>query len=357
MDSIIYDLWLSLKVGTNTAFCRDLLDEMGSAEEVYNQSFEENSILSDKDLTDAENEYNKCTDEKVCLVSYTDEIYPQSLKDTENPPLVLYCKGNVNLLKRPLLTVAGSRKCSPDGKVNAKRFVKSAYGCGIVPVIPFSAGIEAEVAKCVDECIAVMPCGIDKTYPAKHYALKNKLISDGGLVMSAQPLKTPALGHNIVSRNHLVAALSPCSFIVEAGENSGTGIIFNKCLEYSKRCFVIPGSINSPYYAGSNSFLKKGATAVTEPEDIINFYTVMYPDVIENKKEEAVAENITVSATDEEIYDSSENAIIKALSGCRLNYDELVEKSSLSASDAASAITMLEMMGVIENIGGVFAVK
>lgn len=355
MDSIIYDLWLSLKVGTNTSFCRDLLDEFGSAENVYNQNFKENDILSDKDLTDAENEYSKCMTQKVCLISYTDEIYPNSFKDTENPPLVLYCKGNVDLLKRPMITVAGSKKCSPDGKINARRFVSAMYDSGIVPVTPFSPGIEAEVAKSVDECIAVMPCGIDKTYPAKHYNLKNKLISGGGLVLSAQPLSTPALGYNIVSRNHLVAALSDCSFIVEAGENSGTAIIFNKCLEYSKRCFVIPGSISSPFYVGNNSFLKKGATAVTQPQDIINFYTVMYPDIIENSQETLYDDTVLVS--DDEIYDDCENSILKALSGCRLNYDELVEKSSLSASEAASAITTLEMIGVIENIGGVFAVK
>ena len=355
MDSIIYDLWLSLKVGTNTSYCRDLLEEYETAENVYNQTFEENNVLSDKDLTDAENEYKKCIDEKVCLLAYTDELYPQNLKDSENPPLVLYCKGNINLLKRPLITVAGSKKCSQEGKINVKRFVSSLYNSGIVPVTPFSIGIEAEVARSVDECIAVIPCGIDKTYPAKHYSLKNKLISGGGLVISAQPMSTPALGYNIVSRNHLVAALSDCSFVVEAGENSGTAIIFNKCLEYSKRCFVIPGSINSPFYAGNNSYLKKGATAVTQPEDIINFYTVMYPEIINNNIETVC--NDIVWTEDDEHYSNSENAVMKALSGNRLSYDELVEKSKLSAPEAASAITTLEMMSVIENIGGIFAVK
>jgi len=355
MESVIYYLWLSLKAGTSTSEFCELLEEYGSSEDIYNMNFDSDNILSDKDLTYAQKEYDKCCEEKVCIVSYTDEIYPQSLREIDNPPLVLYCKGNVSLLKRPLLSVAGTKNCSNDGKNYARRFAKSVYENNIVPVTPFSPGIEAEVCKSVDEVIVIMPCGIDKTYPAKQFSLKNKIIKDGGLVITEQPLGMGAIAHNIVSRNRLIAAISLYSLIIQAHKESNTGIIFDFCQRYGRGCFVIPGDITNPYYEGCNSFIKRGGILVTEPQDIINFYRLIYPDVVTEHKETEV--NIVSHKIENDRTNPSEKAIIDALNISKLNYDELVEKSGLSASEAASAVTMLEMLGIIENTGGVFSVK
>ena len=79
MENTVYWLWLSLKVGINTSKCRELLEEYGTAEAIYKMNFSEKDILADKDLTAAQNELDRCNEERVCVVTYADEIYPENL--------------------------------------------------------------------------------------------------------------------------------------------------------------------------------------------------------------------------------------------------------------------------------------
>lgn len=362
MEDIIYGLWLSLTAGVNNSQVKEVLDLFKDFKSIYDNiekvaGYFKDSIckkLMEKDLSYAEDEYRKTIEKKIILVSYYDDIYPSTLKDIPSPPVLLYCKGNVNLLSEPCLSVAGSRKCSQDGKKNTSIFVRSINNSGITPVSGFSAGIEAEVCRRVNNCIIITPCGVDVTYPAKQFSLKNTVLKNGGLIISEQPLGMKALPGNFYPRNRIVAGISPYTFIVEAGDKSRTEMIFNLCDIYQRKVFTIPGSIYSEHYIGNNKYLKNGAIPVTEPCDIINFYKLIYPEITDDEIKSEPSD--TVFAEDNTL-DDDQNKILKILSEKQVMYDELIEKANIPPNKIASALTMLEMLGKIENTGGHFKLK
>ena len=361
MEDIIFDLYFALILGVNTESFIELLEKHGSCKEIFNNldSIKDgfsNSVINKfckKDLDFAIKEYENCIYKKIQIISYTDNNYPALLKEADNPPLVIYCKGNLSLLKNPLITIAGSKRCSSEGKDNARKFTKIFSNAGITPVCGFSKGIEAEVCRANEKCVVISPCGLDITYPANQFSIKEKVLENGGLFISELPTGSKALGVNIVNRNRLLAALSPYCLIVEAGENSGTEIIFDNCLAYNRPCFVIPGSIRSQYNKGSNNMLKKGGVVATDPDDIINFYKIAYPFLCNVEFDSPALE-------DEYTFNSNlgecENAILKLLSVSPEKSETISEKLDFSASETASALTMLEMLGTIEEVNGYFKI-
>lgn len=360
MEEIIYGLWFHLTMGANNSDIKEILDSFNSFREIYENahviadSFKDSvkNKLIEKDLSVAQMEYEKTVKHKVVLISYYDDIYPEAFKDFNFPPSVIYCKGNLKLLEKPKLTIAGTKKCSHDGRKNGKVFAEEIAKWGITPVSGFSSGIESDVCHLVKECIIILPCGIDVTYPAKNFSLKNDVINNGGLIISQQPMGEKAYPYNFVPRNRLLSVLSDYTFIVEAGDPSGTEIIFNLCQEHTKSVFTIPGNIHSPFYAGNNKFLKKGAIPVTEPCDIINFYKLIYPSIKENEIEIKESE----PEFSEEVT-SDEELVLTSLAEKPMTYDELIDKTKIPPGVMASVLTMLEIFGKIESAGSYFRLK
>lgn len=207
------------------------------------------------------------------LITLADAYYPQRLLSIDQPPPVLYAKGNLQMLKRPGLAIVGSRHATPQGESTAEQFAESLCRAGFAVVSGLALGIDGAAhrgaLKADGATIAVVGTGLDIVYPARHKGLAHQIVQYG-LLLSEYPLGTPSLTHNFPRRNRIISGLSEGCLVVEANIDSGSLITARQAIEQGREVFAIPGSIHSPVSKGCHALIKQGAKLVESTEDIVS---------------------------------------------------------------------------------------
>lgn len=194
-----------------------------------------------------------------CITIF-DKEYPKCFFDLKYPPLVLYYKGDISLLKDGnIIGVVGSRKPC-DYSLKAVEYVvdkskDSTYISGL------ALGIDAKVHDYSNKSIGVLGCGIDYVYPAYNKYLYNKLIKNG-LIISEYPGLVKPLGYHFPFRNRIIAALSKEVNIMQLTERSGTMTTINEALELGKEIKVLPFSVFSDPNIYNNKLINEGASII-----------------------------------------------------------------------------------------------
>lgn len=213
------------------------------------------------------------------VVPLGDAFYPPSLLDIEDPPLLLYLAGRLDL--RPdagrSLAVVGSRNPTPQGALNARHFSQALAEAGLTIVSGLALGIdgaahEGALAGHADAglaTVAVVGTGLDRVYPKRHHALAHR-ISERGWLLSEYPLGTPPLAAHFPRRNRLIAGLSSATLVVEAALESGSLITARLAAEQGKDVFAIPGSIHAPQARGCHALIRQGAKLVESAQDVLD---------------------------------------------------------------------------------------
>lgn len=117
--------------------------------------------------------------------------------------------------------------------------------------------------------MAVVGCGLDRVYPEENRWIYNKIIANGGAIISEYVIGTKPLAQNFPRRNRIISALSEALIVVEAKEKSGTLITVDFALEQGKDIYVVPGNIDSLNSVGTNDLIKQGAKVLTKIDDIL----------------------------------------------------------------------------------------
>ena len=239
------------------------------------------------------------------VITLGDGAYPTSLLATEDPPVLLYATGQVQLLESrsnqapaqsspaqtaidsivdsglaSALAVVGSRNPTPQGEQNARQFARHLSAAGLTIVSGLALGVDGAAhegaLQAVDETaparrlatVAVIGTGIDRVYPRQHRALAHR-IARHGLILSEYPLGTPPLPGNFPKRNRLIAGLAQGTLVIEAALQSGSLITARLAAEQGKEVFAIPGSIHSPQSRGAHALLRQGAKLVETAQDVL----------------------------------------------------------------------------------------
>ena len=207
------------------------------------------------------------------LIAITDPDYPDLLRQTADPPPVLFANGRHSLLKGPALAVVGSRNPTPAGAENARAFAAALSRAGITVVSGLARGIDgAAHASALGQpgsTIAVLGVGPDVIYPKAHRGLQEQ-IAAGGCVVSEMP---PGMGlqrYAFPRRNRIIAGLSLGCLVVEAATGSGSLITARDALEAGREVMAIPGSIHSPQSRGCHRLIRQGAVLVETLADILD---------------------------------------------------------------------------------------
>ncbi len=205
-----------------------------------------------------------------------DEDYPTSLASIPDPPLILYTRGNRELLKHHLLSVIGSRKPSPNAKKKIDFLLPPLIHHDISIVSGLAYGIDSMSHRITLEekgkTIAVLAFGFNHIYPASHVGLY-QAIEKEGLLVTEYPPETKPQRWQFPERNRIISGLSQATLIIEAAIKSGTMITADQALEQGKEVFVVPDSIFLPEAAGCLKLLQEGATPVAKPEDLLNSWS------------------------------------------------------------------------------------
>ncbi len=213
------------------------------------------------------------------VVALGDAAYPAALLNIEDPPLLLYMSGRLDL---PLdsgrsLAIVGSRNPTPQGALNARQFAMALAEQGLTIVSGLALGIDGAAhegalagMRDVDRLatVAVVGTGADRVYPKSHHALAYR-ISAHGLIISEYPLGTPPLAANFPRRNRLIAGLSSATLVVEAALQSGSLITARLAAEQGKDVFAIPGSIHATQSRGCHALIRQGAKLVESAQDVL----------------------------------------------------------------------------------------
>lgn len=206
-------------------------------------------------------------------ISIFDKEYPESLKNIFDPPIKLYIAGDYSLLNKTKIAIIGCRKYSEYGRSCANYFASELAKKDIVIVSGLAKGIDSfSHNACIDaggKTIAVIGSGLDVIYPEENKWLYNKIIKEGGLIVSEYPLGTKPLKYHFPARNRIISAISDGVLVIEAKEKSGTLITVDFALDQGKNIFVVPGNINSSNSIGTNNLIKEGAKLVQNLSDIL----------------------------------------------------------------------------------------
>lgn len=202
----------------------------------------------------------------------SDARYPEQLRQTPDPPPVLYGVGDPGALESGL-AVVGSRKATPYGLAIARLMAGWAARQGIVVVSGGAIGCDqAAHLAALDEggrTVAVLGCGADIDYPRGASSLLGELRGgESGCVVSEQPWNTPPLRWAFARRNRIIAGLANAVLIVEASLPSGTFSTADFALDAGRQVLVVPGSIFAPECLGSNRLIRQGATPITDVSDL-----------------------------------------------------------------------------------------
>ena len=284
MKDIEYWIWLSRIEGLNPRFLNDLLEKYKSPEKIWGKTKEE--LLEDgiKEKYACEitsNRYRENLDKyvkymkenNIDIITINDKQYPDKLKVIYDPPIVLYIKGNKNILNEKSIAIVGCRLCTNYGKNIAKEIAYELSLNSINIVSGLAKGIDSFAHKgsliAKGKTIAVVGCGLDRVYPEENRELFKSIIENNGAIISEYVIGTKPLAQNFPKRNRIISGISNGLIVVEAKEKSGTLITVDFALEQGKDIYAVPGNIDNPNAYGTNYLIKEGATVVTCIQDIL----------------------------------------------------------------------------------------
>jgi DNA processing protein len=290
---------------------------------------------------DAEGFLERLSAAHVRWLARTDPEFPPLLRSIHDPPPGIFVRGTaaVEVLRRPAVAVVGARSCSPYGAQVARMLGRELGGAGLVVVSGLARGVDGEAHRGALESggltVGVLGCGIDRDYPASHRELAARIRATG-LVVSEYPPGVEPAAWRFPARNRLIAGLTGAAVVVEARERSGALITADLALEEGREVFAVPGEITSALSSGTNDLLRLGASPLVAAKDVLDLF------------------GIDVSATpDPELSDEGRTALACVRDG-PVGVDELARATGIDAGRLATALTELELAGLVVQREGVY---
>ena len=278
------------------------------------------------------------------LITLEEENYPKNLLQIPAPPPLIYVRGELLSQDSLSLAVVGSRRATNYGKEVVRALVPDLAAAGLTIVSGLALGIDAEAHRAAlaagGRTIAVLACGIDQIYPPSNVSIAQEMLESGkGAIITEFPPKTPTYPANFPIRNRIISGISLGTLVIEAAEGSGTFHTVASALDQGREVFAVPGSIFSPYSAGTAKLIEKGAKPVTRAEDILEELQ------LENQLQ-------TKQARETLPPDPEEEQILVILGANELHMDEIFRQSDLDTAKVSSLLTLMEMKGLVRNLGG-----
>lgn len=298
----LYWIWLSLLYGPGSVGFTEVLEKFGDPYSAYIADERELAAklgkrspalarLSSKDLREAHRIYDFCVAREISLLTYGDISYPARLKTIQDPPVLLYYRGELPAFDRKLcIGVVGTRKMSEYGKRMAYRISYELAASNAVVVSGLALGCDAVAAAGViaagGTTVAVLGCGIDVVYPRQHAKLLEEVCRHGA-VMTEYPPGTEPLGRNFPVRNRIISGLCQGTLAVEGDAKSGALLTVGHAVKQGRKVFAVPGNVGLPSSEGPNELIRKGATVTLDAGDILAEFEVTHSDLFDKKACEA----------------------------------------------------------------------
>jgi DNA processing protein len=359
MDPKKYWVALNMVVGVGKTLFHRLETAFGSPEQVFRASRKDLlqvSRLSEKVASEIlKFDVDKHVDrewhfvDKLGLKVVTSKCsdYPRLLKEIYDPPPILYYKGkSLDQFQVPL-AVVGTRVPTNYGKIVTEALCESLVSMGVCIVSGLARGIDTcahkKALQSGGETLAVFGCGLSHTYPPENRYLRDKIIAQGGAIVSEFPVTMRPERNNFPARNRVISGLSYGTLVIEAGEKSGALITAQFALEQGREVFAVPGNINSPKSRETNRLIKTGAILVEGPESIVEELSNAARNYLRPLRPKAPN---TADLT------TLERQIFAVLTNEEKHIDFIIENSALSPAKVSATLVQLELKGLVRQLEG-----
>jgi DNA processing protein len=285
------------------------------------------------------------------LLNWTDPEYPQTLLQIYDPPVMLYVRGDPQVLNLPSLSIVGTRRPTLYGTQMAQRLGRDLAARGLVIVSGMARGIDAighqGAMDAHGRAVGVLGTGIDVCYPRENKKLYEKVLERGAII-SEFPLRTHPAPENFPVRNRIVAGMPLGAVVVEGAQYSGSLITARLAMEFGREVFGVPGNVTQPVSFAPNQLIKQGAKLVTSAEDVIEeLPTPIRAALLKAEQPEAEQRNLLAAAA----LDGSEKKLYELLNVEQpAHIDDIVERSNLNSSEVLATLFDLEMKGIIRQL-------
>ncbi len=279
----------------------------------------------------------------VQAITQADPDYPELLREIYLPPMVLYVRGTLVPEDAWAVSIVGTRKATAYGYQVTEQLARGLASSSVTVISGLARGIDTAAHKTAlsvsgGRTIAVLGCGLDISYPPENARLAARICEQGALI-SEFPLGTQPEPTNFPIRNRVISGLSLGVVVIEAPKHSGALITTRFALEQNRQVFAVPGHIYSKASEGTNALIQAGAKLVMSVEDILD----------ELKLQQAPQQQEMRALLPTTGVEGALLALLAAASEPQ-HIDELCRASALPTAEVSSALVMLELKGLVQQV-------
>ncbi|MDR4479252.1 MAG: DNA-processing protein DprA [Nitrospira sp.] len=296
-------------------------------------------------------ELDQLSHRPVTVLTYLDTQYPSPLRMIPDPPPLLYVQGTLLETDRHAVAIVGTRKVSGAGRILAEELAGELARMGFTIVSGLARGVDAAAHRGAlaghGRTLAVMGCGLDRTYPADHRQLR-EAIERQGAILSELPLGAAPHSYHFPRRNRIISGLSLGVVVTEATIESGSLITARLAGEQGREVFAVPGAVKAETSRGPNSLIKEGARLVESAQDILDELLPQLDTTFRARLSAGTGAGVHPTPA----LGAEERLVYDVLSVLPQSVDDVIRRSGLPASHVAAILLSLELKNCVRQLPG-----
>ena len=297
-----------------------------------------------------ESELNAIERGHIEVRSVLDSTYPARLKMIADPPPLMYITGTLTEQDDLAVAIVGARSATAAGRAMTEEFSHDLAEAGMTVVSGLARGVDAAAHRgalaAQGRTIAVLGCGIDRTYPPEHERLRGQ-IEERGAILSETPLGAPPRSYHFPRRNRIISGLSLGVIVTEAAINSGSLITARQAAEQGREVFTVPGFVKEATSRGTNALLKEGAALIERAQDVIDAVLPQLEPALRLRLQPARVKKASDARLGEE-----EQRVYDVLSYAPLTVDDVIVSTGLPVPTVMASLLSLELRQRVRQFPG-----
>lgn len=285
---------------------------------------------------------------KIQCIDKNSISYPKRLKELSRMPEKIYVKGTIPDDNVPSAAIVGARMCSAYGRIQAFKYSKALSACGVQIVSGLAYGIDTQAHLGALEgkkpTYAVLGSGLDICYPSKNRKLYERILRDGGGIISEYPEGVPVKKYHFPERNRIISGLSDLVLVVEAKDKSGSLITAQYALDQGKTVYAIPGSVQEELSRGCHKLIYDGAGIAYEPEVLLEEWGISSENMKKREKRKiGLASDLKL--------------VYSCLDLRPKNTEFIIDRTGFSPEKVSNLLMELELLGLAREAGRHYYIK
>ena len=353
MNEKHYWLGFNLVKGIGAVRLRALKDHFGDLAEAWNATSHQlretglsarivENIINIRTSVNLEDYYKNIQSKGISVVISDEDNYPNRLKEIDQPPPVLYLRGEIIEDDFWAVAIVGTRRVTPYGRQVADELATYLAQNGITVISGLARGVDAIAHQATirsgGRSLAVMGSGVDRIYPPEHRNLADQIINQGAILSDYAP-GTPPDSSNFPPRNRIISGLSMAVVVVEAAETSGALITASFAADQGRDVFAVPGNIFAPQSKGTNRLIQQGAHPLLSGRDLLDNLN------LSRANEQRIIRHVIPTNT-------IEANVLNTLGRDPKHVDEIRSQTGLPIESVSAALVMMELKGMVQQVGG-----